>query len=246
MSGLDRLDQRKASDQRGPVLVTVAHGTRVQAGNRVAAAITARAARRLGVRAVTTYVELCEPSLADVMAELRAPAVVVPLLLSTGYHVTTDLPASVAAARVPLRITRPLGPHPLLAEVTGLRLLGAGARPGDPVVLVAAGSRDPAAADDLAIAARLLQARWAGPVRVATVSGVGPRLPEVVAESRAHGRVAVAPYLLSPGFFSRRAHALAELSGAAAVAGVLDAHPLVTELVVRRYRAAVAARSVAA
>lgn len=240
MSALDRLDQR------GPLLVTVAHGTRIQAGNRVAAAITARAARRLGVRAVSTYVELCAPSLDDVMADLRTPAVVVPLLLSTGHHLSTDLPASVAAARVPVRMTRPLGPHPLLAEVTGLRLLGAGARAADPVVLVAAGSRDPAAAADLAVAARILQARWGGPVRVATVSGVGPRVPDVVAESRADGRVAVAPYLLSPGFFSRRAQALAGASGAAAGGGVLGAHPLVTELVVRRYRAAVAGRSAAA
>lgn len=222
-------------------LVTVAHGTRVSAGNRVAAAITARAARRLGGRAVTTYVELCEPSLAEVMADTTSPTVVVPLLLSTGHHVSSDIPTAVAGSRATVRIARPLGPHPLLTEVLGHRLLGAGARPGDPVVLVAAGSNDPAAAPDLATAARLLRARWGGPVRVATLGGPGRRVAEAVEESREDGRVAVAPYLLAPGFFSRRAHALAQSAGAAVVAEVFGDHPLISELVVRRYRAAVAA-----
>ena len=139
-----------------PRLVTVAHGTRVQAGNRIPAAITARAARRLGVSATTSYVELCEPTFAEVMAGNAAPAVVVPLLLSTGYHVSNDLPAAAATSHAPVRLTRPLGPHPLLAEVMAHRLLGAGARLGDPVVMVAAGSNDPAAASDLGAAARQL------------------------------------------------------------------------------------------
>ncbi len=229
-----------------PRLITVAHGTRVQAGNRIPAAITARAARRLGVPATTSYVELCEPTVADVMADNAAPAVVVPLLLSTGYHVSTDLPAAVATSRAPVRLTRSLGPHPLLAEVMALRLLGAGARLGDPVVMLAAGSNDPAAALDLGVAARMLQARWGAPVRIATVTGPGTSIAEAVGEARADGRVAVAPYLLAPGFFSRRAHAFAHAAGAAVVADVLGAHPLLSELVVRRYRAAVAAGSVAA
>lgn len=228
-------------------LITVAHGTRVSRGNLVAAAITARAARRLGHRrAVTSYVELCEPSLNAVMSGNHAPAVVVPLLLSTGYHIRQDVPAALARSASQVRLARPLGPHPLLAEVMGQRLLGAGARPGDPVVMVAAGSNDPAAAADLAAAALLLQARWGAPVRVATVSGQGPSIPDVVEAARADGRVAVAPYLLSPGFFSRRAEALARSAGASVVADVLGTHPLLAELVVRRYRAVVSARSAAA
>ena len=235
----------------GARLVTVAHGTRFAAGNRVAAAITSRAARRLRQeRAVTSYVELCEPTFAEVMAANATPAVVVPLLLSTGYHVSTDLPAAVATSRAPVRLTHPLGPHPLLAEVMAHRLLKAGARIGDPVVMVAAGSNDPAAAVDLGVAARLLQTRWGAPVRVATVTGQGPSVGDAVGdavgESRAQGRVAVAPYLLAPGHFSRRARASGLAAGATVVADVLGAHPLVTELVVRRYRAAVADGSAAA
>ena len=223
-----------------PALITVAHGTRVAAGNRVAAVLTARASRRLGVSGRATYVELAAPTLAAVARDLDRPAVVVPLLLSTGHHVRHDLPAAVSPAPQPVRMTRPLGPHPLLAEVMCLRLRAAGARPGEPVVLVAAGSRDPDADYDLASAARLLRARWGGPVRHATVSGDGPGVHETVAASRADGRTAVAPYLLAEGHFSRRVRALAVSAGAATVADVLGPHPLVAELVVRRYLAAAA------
>lgn len=230
-----------------PRLVTVAHGTRVSAGNTVATAITARAARRLGrQRAVASYVELAAPLLSDVMTGNQVPSVVVPLLLSTGFHVKHDIPGAVGGSPARSVMARPLGPHPLLAEVMCHRLLGAGARPGDPIVLAAAGSNDPDAAEDLAAAGRLLQARWGGPVRVATVSGQGRPIPEVVGEARADGRVALAPYLLSPGFFSRRARSLAEEAGASVVAGVLGCHPLIVELVVRRYRGAFAAYSSAA
>jgi sirohydrochlorin ferrochelatase len=230
-----------------PRLVTVAHGTRLSRGNLVSAAITARAARRMGrLRSLSSYVELCEPSFRDVMRDNRTPAVVVPLLLSTGFHVKQDIPSGVSGSQATALLARPLGPHPLLAEVMCLRLRGAGAHPGDPVVMVAAGSNDPDTVYDLAAAGRMLQARWGSPVRVATVSGLGRPINEVVEEARADGRVAVAPYLLSPGFFSRRAGALAELAGAATVADVIGAHPLVSELVVRRYRAVLAASRAAA
>jgi sirohydrochlorin ferrochelatase len=230
-----------------PRLVTVAHGTRLSSGNLVASAITARAARRLGrVRSQTSYVELCEPAFHDVMGDNRAASVVVPLLLSTGFHIKHDIPGAVATSPGTALLARPLGPHPLLAEVMCLRLRGAGAHPGDPVVMVAAGSNDPDTVYDLAAAGRMLQARWGSPVRVATVSGIGRPIHEVVEEARADGRVAVAPYLLSPGYFSRRARALSELAGVATVADVLGAHPLVAELVVRRYRAVLAASRAAA
>jgi sirohydrochlorin ferrochelatase len=230
----------------GRALVTVAHGTRVSAGNRVAADVTARAARRLGVPGHTSYVELCAPSVRAVVRRLETPAVMVPLLLSTGYHVQYDLPSALGGAPFPVRSAGPLGPHPLLAEVMCHRLRGAGARRGDPVVLVAAGSRDPDAGVDLAVAGRLLEARWGARVRVATVGGAGRSVEEAVGEARADGRVAVAPYLLASGHFSRRCQALARNAGAAVAADVLGAHPLVVELVVRRYRAVAAISSAAA
>lgn len=243
---LDRLDHR-ARLHRAPRLVTVAHGTRDPLGNLVARAITSRAARRLGVAHTTSYVELCSPTLPTVMGGLDASSVVVPLLLSTGYHLRHDIPSAVDQSRYDAAVSRPLGPHPLLAEVMCLRLRYAGARVGDPVVLAAAGSTDPDALVDLAAAGRMLAALWGAPVRVATISGCGPSVPSVVAAAidELGPRIAVAPYLLAPGFFHRRLVGLATEAGAGLVADVIGAHPLVAELVARRYRAQAGLRTAA-
>ena len=196
-------------------LVTVAHGTRSAPGNAVAAAIAAAAGARLGVPAVAAYLELAEPLFAELPDE---PSVVVPLLLSTGHHVRHDLGGA-----------RPLGPDPLLAVAQVARLLAAGADPGRPVTMVAAGSRDPVAKHDLERARDLLADAWGGRVRLATLGGLGPRPAEVLRPGDA-----VSPYLLAPGHFADRCREGAEL-----VADVLGPHPAVVELVVRRASAAV-------
>ncbi|WP_067436992.1 sirohydrochlorin chelatase [Nocardioides jensenii] len=229
-----------------PSLVTVAHGTRLSAGNRVAVAITAQARRRLEVPGTTSYVELCRPRFTDVMAGSHGPSVAVPLLLSSGFHTRVDLPAAVARSPYPVRLAGPLGPHPLLAEVMLRRLLGACARPDDPVVMAAAGSNDPAALVDLAEMTRLLQRRWDAPVHLATVTGCGPRLFDTVAAARTGGRVAVVPYLLAPGHFLGQVRRRAASAGASLVADVIGADPLVAELVVRRFAAALRDQSRAA
>lgn len=229
-------------------LVTVAHGTRVSAGNAVAASITAQASAVIGVPGVTSYVELCEPLLADVMTtpSLVQPTVVVPLLLSTGFHIKHDIPAAVEASDGPVLITRSLGPDPLLAAVQVRRLGAAGAHPGMPVVMAAAGSNDPDAVPDLAEAERLLSLAWGGPVFTATVAGKGRPLSEAIAEARGHGEVALSTYLLSPGFFSRKAAGIASEHGVRHVADVMGDHPRIVEIVARRYRAALAAARIAA
>ena len=151
----------------------------------------------------------------------------VPLLLSSGHHVRHDLPASLAAAPGPVWLGDPLGPHPLLAEAQAARLRVAGALPGRPVVMVAAGSHDPTARPDLDEAARLLASAWGGPVTLATLSGPGPRPAEVVTPAHA-----VSPYLLAEGHFAERCRA--EAARAGCVADVVGVHPAVVELVVAR------------
>lgn len=215
-----------------PQLLVAAHGTRFALGNAVARHLADAAARRLGVPVGAAYVELCQPLLADELAESRSPAAVLPLLLSTGFHVRTDLPVMAAAAPVPVSLGRPLGPDPLLADAQVGRLLDAGARRGQPVVMVAAGSRDPGARDDLAGAAALLAAAWGGEVRLATVTGTGDRVADLVRPG-----VAVSPYLLAPGHFAAKATAEATAAGATHVAGVLGAHQQVVALVVERLAA---------
>jgi sirohydrochlorin ferrochelatase len=221
-----------------PRLVAVAHGTRVEAGPPVVRALLRRVARRLPeVEVVESYVELCEPSYSSVMASAQGPSVVVPLLLSTGYHLSHDLPETARLSPHPVSLARPLGPHPLLAAAAAMQLRAAGALRGDAVVLVMAGSNDPAAAADGRAAARMLRRRWGAPVRVACLGGTGPRIPEVFARLRAEGhrRIAVSPYLLAPGHFATKTAAVARSEGAEVVADLLGPHPLTAEVVVRRH-----------
>lgn len=222
-------DEQRRGDPGKAVLITVAHGTRNPAGNQVTAELTAAAGRRLGMAATASYVELCAPLLADAAAAVTGPAVVVPLLLSTGFHVRHDLPAAVEGTDVVLG--GPLGPDPLLAAAQVDRLVESGAVRGQPVVMVAAGSTDPSATADLERAARLLGELWVAPVRLATLSGIGARPADVVEPGDA-----VSPYLLAPGFFGSRARGDALAAGASVVATVIGPHPRVVDLICERAR----------
>lgn len=213
-----------------PELVVVAHGTRNLDGNEVSRHLAIKAGERLGVRATACFVELSEPLFADVMVAAEAAAVVVPLLLSTGFHMRSDLPEMMARASVPMTLGAPLGPDPLLAQAQVERLLEAGAVAGQRVVLVAAGSTDEAATCDQMGAVALLSRAWNGPVELATLSGHGSRPADVVRPGDA-----VSPYLLSPGFFHDRIRR--ESPDGVVVADVIGTHDLVVDLVVARAHA---------
>ena len=112
------------------------------------------------------FVDVQPPTVVDVVAELGGSgraAVVVPLLLSGGYHVHVDIAGAVAGSADAVA-ARPLGPDPRLVEVLRDRLGAAGADRRDPataVVLAAAGSSDPRSVADGAGTADLLQRDWA-------------------------------------------------------------------------------------
>lgn len=214
-------------------VVTVAHGTRHPSGNDVAAELTQLAGDLLGVPAEVSYVELCAPLFADVIRESQTATTVVPLLLSTGFHVRHDLPTAVKASSAPVAMAPPLGPDPLVARVQVARLQLAGAQPGQPVVLVAAGSRDPLAVTDLEQARDHLAEAWGGEVRLAAFAGPLERPADVVRPGDA-----VSPYLLAEGFFATRTRD--EGAAAAVIAPVLGPHPLLAELIAQRVVAAAA------
>ena len=227
-----------------PVLVACAHGTRNPTGRRLVAEL-ALAARRLRPGLVTTaaFVDVQPPTVVDVVAGLAAqdrPAVVVPLLLSGGYHVHVDIAGAVAAHPAAVA-ARPLGPDPRLADVLHDRLLAAGADPADAgtaVVLAAAGSSDARSVADVEATAALLAPRWAGPVTTGYGSAARPALPDAVAAARAAGaaRVVVAAYLLAPGHFADRL----AVAGADAVTAPLLPDDRVAAVLLDRYDAAVA------
>jgi len=177
----------------------------------------------------------------DVVAALAAegrPAVVVPLLLSGGYHVHVDIAGAVAAHPAAVAAA-PLGPDPRLVAVLADRLAQTGADPADAgtaVVLAAAGSSDPRAVGDVERTAALLREGRAGPVTTGYGSAARPAVPDAVAAARAAGarRVVIAAYLLAPGHFADR---LAE-AGADAVTGPLLPDDRVTAVLLDRYDAA--------
>ena len=208
-------------------LVLVAHGTRDPAGVRVVYELADQVRARLGsVRVEVAFADVRAPTVDSVLRSAGDAAVVVPAFLSSGYHVRADLPAQVGG-RAP--ITPPLGPAPTLIAALHDRLLTAGWRPGDPVVLAAAGSSDPRADSDVRRAAALLSLRTGASVRIGYVATAFPRVPDVVAGIG--GRIAVASWLLAPGVFHR---AVANC-GAPVVAEPLGSHPRVADLIVRRY-----------
>ncbi len=222
-----------------PALVAVAHGSRDPAAAEVISAL-ARQVRRLApmLEVRVAFIGHAEPSLPDELGAAGPNAVIVPLLLSSGYHLSADI--ADAATSAGALVAGPLGPDDLLLTVLTARLAEAGVPAGTPVVLAAAGSSDPAAAGQVRRQADLLAAELGGPVLGAFATGTEPTVPAAVAELRAAtgGPVAVASYLLAPGHFQDQLRR----SGADWITEPLGSHPALAGLVIDRYRRAATAR----
>ncbi|MBD9723617.1 sirohydrochlorin chelatase [Streptomyces caniscabiei] len=232
-----------------PALVLVAHGSRDPRALATVRTLMDRVLeQRPGLTVRLGHIELNEPLLPDTLAALGdREAVLVPLLLSRGYHVKQDIPEMAAAAEARTRLAAPLGPHPLLVETLHARLVEAGWRTRmseahrrtSAVVLAAAGSRDPEAAEDTGLTARLLADRLGVPVVPAYASAAAPTVPEAVRGLTAKGRtrIALASYFTAPGRFAREC---AEAAPGIAAAP-LGAHPSMANLILHRYDEALAA-----
>jgi sirohydrochlorin ferrochelatase len=212
-----------------PRLLAVAHGTASAAG----AATTARLVEAVQAARPHIPVQLCfldvaGPRLPAALAALDGPAVVVPVLLSTGYHVQSDIPAAVAPYP-DVRVARHLGPHPLLVDALLDRLDG---NTGAATALVGAGSSRPEAAAELQQTGRLLAERLSRPVTVLTMTDDLP-----AAFAALPGRVAIATYLLADGQFVTTLRRAAD--GLGAVAAPIGVHPAVVRLIWERYDDAV-------
>ena len=218
-----------------PTLLAVAHGSRYPAARDAVTALARQVSRLAPVLTVrVAFVQHAEPSLAAGLSAAGANTVIVPLLLSGGYHLATDIAGAARGAGIP--VAGPLGPDPLLVTALAGRLAEAGVPDGAPVVLAAAGSSDPAAQADARRQADLLADRRGAPVTAAFATAARPGVTEAVAALRTQtGQpVAVAAYLLAPGHFLDQLHR----AGARWVTGPLGAHPAVAGLVIDRYRAA--------
>jgi sirohydrochlorin ferrochelatase len=211
-----------------PTLLAAAHGTRSPAGQATTRALISRVREvRPGHPVDLCFLDVLEPGLASRLSSLPGPVVVVPVLLSAGYHVHDDIP-SLAAARA--TVAGHLGPDRVLSEVLAARLGTAGGDSADTVALVAAPSTRESAAHDLDAAAADLAAVLGRPVQPLTV---GASLSDSMAALP--GRLGIATYLLSEGQFFDTLCTAAFEAGAVAVAEPLGAHPAIAELILARY-----------
>ena len=222
-------------DPSPAALIVVAHGTTSPVGSATTRRIAdAVAARRSDVEVDLCFLDIDSPDLAAALDRQRGPVIVVPLLLSTGYHVQTDIPA-IVAGRPQVRVARHLGPHPLLARAMAERLAERLADvPGmveghraAPTLMVAAGSSRSEARDEIERAGAMLAAELGCSVRVATMTD---DLEVIMTEAERPDHVV--PYLLAEGSFTDR---LQDIAAGAIIAPPLGPHPAVASLVWTRY-----------
>ncbi|MVA76953.1 sirohydrochlorin chelatase [Auraticoccus sp. F435] len=220
------------------MLLLCAHGTDNLQGRAVVDTLARLVAER-GVRVAQTWVDVQHPQVEEVLTGLVGAGeqvVVVPALLSAGYHTQVDIARAVAAHPGRAVATGALGPDPQLAALLHRRLREAGAGPSDAVVVAAAGSSRSDSARDVRAVADLLSQRWGSEVAVGFGAKAEPSVAQAVGAARAGGatRVVVASYLLAPGYFHDR---LLE-QGADVVTQPLGVAPELVQVVLDRYRSA--------
>ena len=240
---------------RTPALVGISHGTSSEEGRQAVRglrdAVSEAVARRHPDAPPSVrlgHVDVEQPDVPATLASLDAdePAVVVPLLLSAGYHVYVDLTESVADETTrPVALAGALGPDDRLAALLLRRLEEAGLQGGDRIVLAVAGSSDRRAVEDCRDQARRLAAASGREVGVGFLSAAEPRLADAVAAARADGtgaRVVVANYLLAPGYFDDLAHAAgADVTAQPLLVPAVPAPSELVDIVLDRYAASAAA-----
>lgn len=221
-----------------PILIACSHGSSEETARRVVRELVDAVCAATGVEVRQAFADVEEPRVAQVVAgidpdEAGTSAVVVPLLLAGGYHVHHDI-AKAIASRPDVLAAPALGPDPRLVGIVLDRLRGAGVSPQAHVVLAAAGSSDARSRAETDIAVEELHAVWEGPVTLGFAAGVTPSVADAVAEARFLGAssVAVASFLLAPGYFQRKI----EASGADSVTAPLAPDPRLVSIIAERYR----------
>lgn len=197
---------------------------------------------RLGsVPTAAAFLDLAEPDLAATAAALGERgfrrAVVVPLLFTSAFHATVDVPGAVAAAiaatGVDVTIADILGTGDDMLAVVAQSMRGARIAEQTDVLLYSVGSSDEAANDAVQDLAARLAATRTGAVRAAFGTRP-PRAASVLAELE---QPAIVPLFVSPGLL------LDPLVTLAAERQLVMAPPLgdlVAPLLLQRYDAALA------
>jgi sirohydrochlorin ferrochelatase len=221
-------------------LILAAHGTRRPGGVAMIGDLAAKVSALVERTVQVAFVDVLGPTPSEVLSSAGRPAVVVPAFLARGYHVRTDLPAHVAASGHPnVTVTPALGPSREIAQIVAQQLVKSGWRPGDSVILAAAGTSDPRARADLRITAALVSALTRSSVDLGFAATGDPHVCEAVERARRRGRrVVVASYLLADGLF----HEVLRASGADIVTRPLGTHPERARVIASRFQTAMPRR----
>lgn len=213
-----------------PTVILASHGTSDAVGaGLISQLVQAVAARLPGHSVLEAFVDVQQPQVPEVLAQALSkdtdgPIIMVPLLLSTGFHVRQDITDAAAAVELSadpsgnsatqILVTPALGPSQQLVDLLKERLLEADWTPKDTAILAVAGSSDAAAVEEcrlvhLQLAESLQEADSKATLEIAFLSAAEPKLKDLVPRLKfAHPRkrVVVANYLLAPGYFDTQAN----------------------------------------
>jgi sirohydrochlorin ferrochelatase len=201
------------SGRDAPALLAISHGTSSSSGQSAVAALVAAVATETAVHVVGGHVDVQQPDVPTALASLKPSqgAIIVPLLLSAGYHVHVDLVKEAEKVDRAVAISHALGPDDRIVRLLARRLEEAGLNPRDEVILACAGSSDPRAIADCVEMAERLALVTKRRVSAAFISAAHPRVPAAIEAARgAHPecRIVLSTYLLAPGFFNDLLHAM--------------------------------------
>jgi sirohydrochlorin ferrochelatase len=210
-------------------LLVAAHGTRSPTGSATTARLVeAVAAARPSVPVELCFLDVAAPSLRDALEQAAGPLVIVPLLLSAGFHVLSDIPALVAG-RSDVSVSAHLGPDPLIIDALVDRLPSTRSGSAVTTTLLArvSSTRAEASAEFESARAQLAQrlGRDVGELRLdGSARATVATLP---------APVEIASYLLAEGDFLTRMRD--DVAGLATVADPIGVHPALVQLVWERY-----------
>lgn len=147
------------------------------------------------------YVDVQEPALSQVLQALPsgATAVLVPLLLSPGYHTEHDMrKAATDASHLTTAVARALGPSAALAKLQRQRLEEAGWDGYDDIALAAAGSSRADGREAVLYQAEVFSSLLSREVPYGFIADIEPTIDEAWESNQAEY---ISTYLLARGHF---------------------------------------------
>lgn len=188
-------------------LVATSHGTDNPQGREAVNLIREQLTALVEAQAPGTYtvheayVDVQEPALPQVLQALPsgATAVLVPLLLSPGYHTEHDMrKAATDASHLTTTVARALGPSAALAKLQRQRLEEAGWDGYDDIALAAAGSSRADGREAVLYQAEVFSTLLSREVPYGFIADIEPTIEEAWEANQAEY---ISTYLLARGYF---------------------------------------------